>query len=113
MPELLVFTNQNILALLQQDPAKRGTGERVDSHARLLPTGYEDFLRALGHELDQRKAEAITITEFEGMVAVGSAAIIAHDGAIGLAPFQDFWRPDDIEQLLNRAFRRRGWSQQS
>ena len=73
----------------------------------LLPTGYEDFLRAVGHRLDLRQAAAITVAELDGLVAVGGVGRL--DGAARgeVAPFQDLLRPEDVADLLDEAFRRR------
>jgi hypothetical protein len=36
----------------------------------LLPTGYEDGLRAIGHELDRRRGDCVTIIELEQCLLV-------------------------------------------
>lgn len=111
-PEVLVFTDRDLHALVEQSVARRGTGERSTAHPRWLPTGYEDFLRAVGYELDQRKAEAITITEFDRAVAIGGVALLAQGGDYGLGPFQEVLTAEDIGYMLDAAFKRRARPQQ-
>jgi hypothetical protein len=86
--------------------AARGEPARPRVHP-LLPTGYEDFLRALGHRLDEEYAEAVTVTELDGFVAVGGVGLAAAHGRSTAAPFQWLLRPDDVAALLDEAFRRR------
>jgi hypothetical protein len=105
---MLVFSERGFEVLIDQAIDRRGAGERVVAHPKWLPTGYEDFLRALGYELDQRKAEAITVTEFDGVVAVGCVALVSRDGRVGFGPFQELLSQEDIRKLLDAAFRRRG-----
>ncbi|HWE61667.1 MAG TPA: response regulator [Chloroflexota bacterium] len=106
-PEVLVFHDHDLQLMMEQTLGKRGTGERVRDQFHWLATGYEDFLRALGYELDQRKAEAITITEFDRVVAVGGVALLDHERQAGLGPFQELLSQEDISRLLDAAFMRR------
>ncbi|HET9015006.1 MAG TPA: response regulator [Thermomicrobiaceae bacterium] len=72
----------------------------------LLPTGYEDFLRALGWRLDLDHTEAISVTE------VDDGIIVAGRHLAGLASgqyrrFHRFLGPDEIAAVLDEAFRQR------
>jgi hypothetical protein len=91
----------------------RGEGEHRRSTSALLPTGYEDFLRALGHRMDTQFAEAITITELDSFIAVGGVAKVETSGQTGFGPLQWLLRADDITYLLDDAFRRRAPEQES
>jgi CheY-like chemotaxis protein len=106
-PEALEFLDQDFPQLLQSAFNARGEGEHRRSTTALLPTGYEDFLRAVGHRLDTQFAEAVTVTELDSFVAVGGVAKVDATGQTGLAPLQWLLRTDDVAYLLDEAFRRR------
>lgn len=106
-PEALEFSDRDFPQLLAGAIEARGQGDRMRGKTSLLPTGYEDFLRALGYRLDQSRAEAITVSELESFLAVGGVAMIAGRGDTTVGPFQDLMRPDDIAYLLEEAFQRR------
>lgn len=57
------FAYTDVLALQTEEEALRGSGEQVDTFER--DTGYQDFLRALGHELDEAEAYEILLDELE------------------------------------------------
>lgn len=105
--EALEFLDQDFLQLMQSTYHARGEGERGRTTSTLLPTGYEDFLRALGYRLDTQFAEAVTVTELDSFVAVGGVAKVDASGQTGLAPLQWLLRNDDIAFMLDEAFRRR------
>ncbi|HYI17014.1 MAG TPA: response regulator [Thermomicrobiales bacterium] len=106
-PEALEFLDQDFPQLLHSAYSARGAGEHSRSTTALLPTGYEDFLRALGQRLDSQFAEAVTVTELDSFVAVGGVAKVDASGQTGLAPLQWLLRTDEITYLLDDAFRRR------
>jgi len=103
VPEALEFPNRDFAQVVANAYAARGKGDTRRPSSPLLPSGYEDFLRALGHRLDRGLAEAVTVTELEEFVAVGGVEYA--DGAFG--PFQHIMRPDDIALLVDEAFQRR------
>lgn len=107
-PKTLEFPDHDFAPLITAAIGARGEGERRRSKTALLPTGYEDFLRALGRWLDGRLAEAITVSELDSFVAVGGVAKVDGPAQMAVAPFQTLLRADDIAALLDRAFRRRG-----
>ena len=106
-PEALEFLDQDFPQLLQSAYNARGDGEHTRSTTALLPTGYEDFLRALGQRLDTQFAEAVSITELNSFVAVGGVARVDASNKTALMPLQWLMRSDDITYLLDEAFRRR------
>jgi len=106
-PEALEFPDRDLPQSLAAAFAARGEGEHRRAASHLLPTGYEDVLRALGHDLDERLAEAITITELDAFVVVAGVEQREAFGAHALAPFQQLLRQDDLATLLDAAFRRR------
>ncbi len=105
--EALEFLDRDAAQVLSQAVAARGEGGRTPPTAVLLPTGYEDFLRALGQYLDVGNAHTITITELEPMVAVGGLSPLNQGEYTGLVPFYELLQADQIKKLLDEAFRRR------
>lgn len=84
----------------------RGEGETSRPTTALLPTGYEDFLRGLGHELDLRIAEGVTIAEYRNFITVG-ALVPDFDGA-QYSFYSEVLGPTDVREILDEAFGRRG-----
>lgn len=106
-PVALEFHADELAGLMEQARAGRGKGVRTELGSPLLPTGYEDFLRALGHDLDQRNATGVLISELRNVVVVSGVEPGVVTGNPALVPFEDQLRPNDIERLLDEAFRRR------
>lgn len=109
-PEALEFPDRDFPQAVMNAIAARGQGERQRLGASLLPTGYEDFLRAVGYHLDRRMAEAVTITELDGFIAVGGVAKAEGIGHTTIEPFQQLLRRDEIAYMLDKAFSRRAKS---
>jgi len=112
-PEALEFPDQNFPQLMRGAFSGRTEGERMRSTSPLFPTGYEDFLRALGYRLDTHLAEAISVTELEGFVAVGGVAMVEASSQTTIGPLQWLMRVDDNAYLLDEAFRRRATPDES
>lgn len=106
-PEALEYPHDDFPRLIEEAIAARGEGQRTHRTHPLLPTGYEDLLRAVGFRLDALQAEAITVTELAGFVAVGGLGRVELSSQTSIAPFQHLLRPDDVGALLDDAFRRR------
>ena len=106
-PEALEFPDRDFPLVAAGAIAARGEDERGRSTSPLLPTGYEDFLRALGRWLDEQQAEAITVTDLDSFVAVGGVARAEGRGHTAVEPLRALLYPDDITALLDEAFRRR------
>ena len=85
-------------------------GQRVTTAPSALsyapqPTGYEDFLRAIGQWLDDQPAESISIMELDGLVLV--AGMTRTDASASPTPFHELLDADAIVALLDAAFARR------
>lgn len=106
-PEALEFPDSDFAYLVGN--AHRSRGEELWDRQKsdLLPTGYEDFLRSLGYQLDDRLAEAASIAEFDDIVVVGGVGKSEAYEASQLKPFHLIMRQEDVEFMLNQAFRRR------
>lgn len=68
-----------------------------------FPNGHQDFMRALGYELDDAKARHIVLDELEEGV---NLTYTAPSGA-GWETRVHFLSIDDVETILNEAFNRR------
>lgn len=49
---------------------RQGASQRFQKSHPLLPMGYEEFLRALGNNLDRRRASAVLVTELDDTIHV-------------------------------------------
>jgi hypothetical protein len=74
-----------------------------------LPTGHQDFFRALGYELDQEGAASVTIDELPEGLSVTYMQPTHHEPGFWVKCHRVFER-GDIEQLLGEAQSRRGTS---
>ncbi|MGH2390550.1 MAG: response regulator [Chloroflexota bacterium] len=105
--EALEFLDRDAAQVLSSAVSARGEGERSRPTDVLLPTGYEDFLRALGHRLDIGNMEAVTVTELEPLIVVGGIAPLEIGADTALSPFYELLQSEHIKYLLDEAFRRR------
>lgn len=107
VPEALEFPDRDFPLLMAAAFDERGERLRERSVSPLLPTGYEDVFRALGHRLDWQQAEAITIADLDAFVAVAGVGRVEQSAGTTIGPFRTLLRPEDIAQLLDEAVRRR------
>ena len=95
----------DVLALIAaQDQGRDGIGSDLKMPP-LLPTGYEDFFRSLGHEMDVAKAAFVTLAELSTGILVSYAAKGAKGG---MERAQLFCDPPRIDDLLTKGYQRRG-----
>jgi len=107
VPEALEFPYDGFEDMLNDALAARGVGERTHDTIPLAPTGYEDLLRAIGHELDDRVATAIVITECEAFMLLHGLEQVERSEQTGYAAFDAVMEARDVTALLDAAFRRR------
>jgi hypothetical protein len=107
IPDALEFPYVGFEEMLNEALAARGAGERTHESIPLAPTGYEDLLRAIGHELDDRIATAIVITECESFVLLHGLEQVERSEQSGYAAFDAVMEARDVTALLDVAFRRR------
>lgn len=99
--EAVLLTHDDLRALSAQARTARGTGAIARSPDAVFPTGYEDFLRAVG-----------AIAADKGwlwlrLVRQGDLTIMRYGGRA--SRLETVLRPpEDIERLLNYAFNLRG-----
>ncbi|MEZ4520025.1 MAG: hypothetical protein R3A46_00070 [Thermomicrobiales bacterium] len=106
-PELLEFPDDAFPQMVRDALSGRGRRKRNGKHSKLAPTGYEDLLRALGYELDQRLAKTITLHECQNFFFIAGMASAGH-GSGSFAPFDMALDLADVKSVLDAAFRRRG-----
>jgi DNA-binding NarL/FixJ family response regulator len=109
--EALEFPDEHLPHLVAAKITGRGRNNTNRANTTLLPTGSEDFLRALGYRLDKGFAEMVTIIELANYIVVGGAAPQGGTKGGKLVPFEWFLRGQEIEALLNDAYKRRGAAQ--
>lgn len=107
-PLLVEFDDRKISKMLRRAPELRGAPQPYRETTDLIPDGYENMLRALGFELDQRIAENIVITELPSFIAVSGFEPVLGYGEASFKPFSDPLTPSDIVELIRRAIDRRG-----
>lgn len=77
--------------------------------SKLCPTGYEDFFRALGYELEECQAKAVAVQELDGGFSVAfHQPAEKPDGSYIWEPKSFVLSTDHVQELLDEAFRRRG-----
>jgi CheY-like chemotaxis protein len=105
--QALEFPDEHLPHLISSTISARGERDHQRARSHLLPTGYEDFLRAVGFRLDDHGAEVVTVTELTTFVAVGGMAL--EDGRQHgvLAPLEWVLGAEEIEAILDEAYRRR------
>ena len=95
----LVLTHADLQVYATRDRAARGVGAAFSSPDPLFPTGYEDFLRAMGALAERRGWTGLRLVRLEDTL------LLHHGTSLGRAERQ--LAAGDIRQLLNAAFQRR------
>jgi DNA-binding response OmpR family regulator len=109
-PEALEFPDRDFPTLVVNAAHARGEGERKRTPLPLLPTGYEDFLRAVGRRLDEQHAEAVTLSDLGTFIAVGGVSVAEAYEQTRIGPLQWLMRDEDITFLLDESYRLRAAS---
>lgn len=106
--EAFEFPDEQFPNLVQAAHDARGDGDGHAYHPPLLPTGYADFLRAVGCELDEMVAKSVTIYEMEAAFVVsGLAPVESASGRMTYQRFERFLGENEISSALDQAFHRR------
>ncbi len=98
--EAVLLTQDDLRGLFFQARAQRGAGDTPRHVDALFPTGYEDFLRALGDAAARQSWPALRL------LRVGDEAIL-HFGP-EISRREMVLKQRDIQGILDRAFRQRG-----
>ncbi len=105
--EGLQFLHEDITALVKRSREVRNPIPDFVKMPPLCPTGYEDFMRAVGWEIDGAAVHLISIVEMKEGILVNYYQP-AKPSPSGSPWHQTFYDPDGITALLNRGFGRRG-----
>jgi hypothetical protein len=106
--EAIEIPDSDIQGLILKNFTARGRSG-VATRSKLCPTGYEDFFRALGYELEVNQAKAVSVQEMIDAISVAYLSLLptSEEGYV--------WEPKSvvlsataIQELLDEAFRRRG-----
>jgi hypothetical protein len=98
--EAVLLTHGEMRILTDACRALRGKGNAPNIIDPFFPSGYEDFLRALGNATARQQWSSLRL------VRIGEEAIIRHGTQIGRQEL--ILRARDIEVILDRAFKQRG-----
>ena len=105
-PELLEFPDEGFTEMVKEAIKARGKAKNVERHSALVPTGYEDLLRAMGYELDQRIAKSVTLHEGpKSLYIAGLEAVENSNGSF--SHFDSSFDPVAVQTVLDAAFSRR------
>jgi hypothetical protein len=102
--EGIALPMSDVLALIASQEQGRGVQVSDVKMPPLCPTGYEDFFRSLGFDLDAAKASNVSVVELSGGFVV---AYNARAGR-GTERAQMFYDPQHIDDLLTKGYQRRG-----
>lgn len=100
---LLEFPDDQFPELVKQAISSRGKGEHRARHSPLLPTGYEDFLRAIGAEMDRRYSKAVVVLETTDYFHVSGYSLESDLHRGSMAPFAFTLSEQDCIDVVARA----------
>jgi len=104
--ETLEFDDRHFAHLVSEAIDIRGHHQPLRPPA-LLPTGYEDILRALGWTLDQRHAERVTIVELERCLIVCGQQPMEGAENTAYGRFEWVIEAEEIRVLSDTAYQQR------
>ena len=103
--EGIALPMSDVMALISSQEQVRGVAVNDVKMPPLCPTGYEDFFRALGYDLDTARATNVCLVELGGGILV-SFTIKNQKGEIERS--QMFYDPSLIDETLTKGYQRRG-----
>jgi hypothetical protein len=105
--ELLEFPEDAFPQMLREAIAARESGEHARLTSALLPTGYEDALRAIGYEMDLLVVKMIAIVECPSRLLVSGQRHEETSAGSVFVPFDESLSAADVRATLDAAFQRR------
>ena len=106
-PSVLVFPDRDFPVLAARAHAARGRRGRMRLGTPLLPTGYEDFLRALGRWLDETHVLLVRLVEEPDAIRIEGTRVADEKVKNRRVPFRERLGREEIGVLLAEAFRHR------
>jgi hypothetical protein len=106
--EAIEVPKDDIQSLIMKNFTSKGRTAPL-TRSPLCPTGYEDFLRALGYELEINQGRGVTIQEMVDRIGINYHQLQAtsEEGYVW-EPRSAILTAADIQNLLDEAFNRRG-----
>jgi len=102
--EGIALPMSDVIALINNQEQARGVAVDDVRMPPLCPTGYEDFFRAIGWDLDQAAASNVCLVELSGGILV-SFTCTGQKGEIERS--QAFYDPPHIDETITRGYQRR------
>lgn len=108
--ELLEFPDAGFESLMEQVQQVRNPEDDRDDlriKSEIIPTSYEDVLRALGAEFDAWATRSVLISEGRGCLFVSGIRLENNSMRSVYVPFDELFGPDEIDTILSKAYARR------
>lgn len=105
--ELLEFPDDSFRPMMEDALRERGSGQHRFVSSSVAPTGYEDILRAIGFQLDQRVVKMVSIVESRALIFVTGIELQETTAGSVYQQFDFALSPEHVRTLLDAAFRRR------
>lgn len=103
-----MLLDENLTEAMETAMSERGrAAQPLPASTALHPTGYEDFLRALGFRLDRQRAQSIVIVECPRFFHVSGLEAVGPEDQPALTPFSSFYEVPKVNALVNEAVARR------
>jgi hypothetical protein len=102
--EGMALPMSDVMGLINSQEQGRGAPAGEVKMPPLCPTGYEDFFRSLGFDLDAVEATKVSLVELSG----GFLVVYTARGKDGPERAQMFYDPPRIDVLLTKGYQRRG-----
>jgi hypothetical protein len=102
--EGLALPISDVIALIGSQERARGVADQDVKYPPLCRTGYEDFFRSLGYELDQASADKVSLVELREGILV---AFTLMDRTGQLARSDVLYDPAKIDKALADGYKRR------
>lgn len=106
-PQAIELPHGDVQGLVLRNFTARGGKDDTVARPPLCPTGYEDFLRALGYELDRNSARSISVQELADGFAVAYVQLQQGRDSYLWESRSVVMQSAQIYALLNEAFKRR------
>ncbi len=103
--EGIALPMSDVMALISSQEQVRGVAVNEVKMPPLCPTGYEDFFRAVGFDLDTARATNVCLVELSGGILI-SFSVKNQKGEIERT--QMFYDPPLIDETLTKRYQRRG-----
>jgi hypothetical protein len=100
------FPEEDFQGLIMKNFTSRN-GSSVSSHPAICPTGYEDFFRALGYELEEDQAKGVVVQELPDLMVVTYLHLGSSSDSYVWEPKSVLLNAAQVEEMLDKGFRRR------